>query len=99
MRHPWPQLAVMALNILTVVPTSDGPEKQFRDAGMMITNRRNRFRSDTVEATISFKIWTRERVFGYTDADTKALTMNTGNNVTNAANVSEQFARSTNRPT
>ena len=93
----------MALDILTVVPMSDGPESQFRDAGMMITNRRSRLRSDTIAATMSLKSRTRERVFGWTKADVKALAMNTRTNVTNAANVtnqssSNQFARSTNRP-
>jgi hypothetical protein len=44
-RHRWPQLAVMALEILTIVPMSDEPERQFRDAGM-ITNHRSRLRSD-----------------------------------------------------
>ena len=102
-RHRWPQLAMMALDILTVAPMSDEPERQFSDTGVMVTNRRNRLRSDTIAATMSLKSWTREGVISWTKADMKALTMNTGGDVTNATNVtnqspSNQFARSTNRP-
>jgi hypothetical protein len=103
MRHRWPQLAMMALDILTVAPMSDEPERQFSDTGMIVTNQRNRLRSDTIAATMSLKSWTREGVINWTTADLKALTMDTGSNVTNAANAtnqssSNQFARSTNRP-
>lgn len=38
----------MALDILTVAPISDKPEKQFSDTGMIVTNRRIRLRSDTI---------------------------------------------------
>lgn len=62
MRRRWPQLAVMALDILTVAPMSDEPESQFSDAGMMNTNRRNRLKSDTITATMSLKSWTKEGV-------------------------------------
>lgn len=61
-RHRWPQLAMMAADILTVAPMSDEPERQFSDTGMMVTNRRNRLRSDTIAATMSLKSWTREGV-------------------------------------
>ena len=100
-RHRWPQLAMMALDILTVAPMSDEPERQFSDTGMMVTNRRNRLRSDTIAATMSLKSWTREGVISWTRAGMKALTMNTGSNVTNAVtnqSPSNQFARGTNRP-
>lgn len=101
-RHRWPQLAVMALDILTTVPMSDEPERQFRDAGM-ITNHRSRLRRDTIAAFMSLKRWTWEGVISWTRADMKMLTMNTGSNVINATNVtvqssSNQFARSTNPP-
>jgi hypothetical protein len=55
MRHRWPQLAVMAFDILTVAPMSDEPERQFSDTNMMVTNQRNRLRSDTIAATMSLK--------------------------------------------
>lgn len=69
----------------------------------MITNHRGRLGSDTVAAIMSLKSWTREGVIRRTRADMNALTMDTGSNVINATNVtnqssSNQFARSTNRP-
>ena len=81
---------MMALDILTVAPMSDEPERQFSDTGMMVTNRRNRLRSDAIAATMSLKSWTREGVISWTKTDMKALTMNTGSNVTNATNVTNQ---------
>ena len=80
----------MALDILTVAPMSDEPERQFSDTGVMVTNRRNRLRSDTIAATMSLKSWTREGVISWTKADMKALTMNTGGDVTNATNMTNQ---------
>lgn len=55
MRRRWPQIAMIALDILTIAPMSDEPERQFSDTGMMVTNRRNRLKSDTIAATMSLK--------------------------------------------
>jgi hypothetical protein len=57
-RQRWPQLAVMALDVLTIVPMGDEPERQFRDAGM-ITSLRSRPRSEPIAAIMSLKSWTR----------------------------------------
>lgn len=91
----------MALDVLTIVPMGDELERQFRDAGM-ITSLRIRPRSEPIAATVSLKSWTREGVIRWTRADMEALAMNTGSNVINATNVtnqssSNQFARSANR--
>lgn len=103
MRRRWPQLAMMALDILTIAPMSDEPERQFSDTGMMVTNRRNRLRSDTIAATMSLKSWTREGVISWTRSSLKALVTDAGADVTNATNLtnrlsSNQSAESTNRP-
>jgi hypothetical protein len=103
MRHCWAQLAMMALDIPPVVSVSDESERQCRDAGRMITNRRSRLRNDIIAVIMSVKSLMREHVFGWTNADVKVLTMNTRSNMTNVANVtnqssSNQLARSTNRP-
>lgn len=102
-RHRWSQLAVMALDILTVRPMSDEPERQFSDTGIMVTNRRNRLRSDTIAATMSLKSWTKEVVISWTKTEVKALTTTGEGDVTSAPNVtnqspSNQCGQSTNRP-
>lgn len=106
-RQRRPQLAVRALDILTIGAMSDEPEKLFSDTGMRVTHRRNRLRSDIITITLSLRSRTRERVISWTKADVKALTMDAGSHVgshvTNEANAtnqssSSQFAQSTNRP-
>ena len=65
----------MALNILTVVPMSDKPERQLSDTGMVVT--------DSTAASMSIRSWTRKGVIDWTKAGLKALTMNIGSTVTN----------------
>lgn len=56
-RFRWPQLTVLALDILTVAPMSDEPERKFSDTGLMVTDRRNCLLGDTINATMSLKSW------------------------------------------
>ena len=48
----------MAMDILTVPPMSDEPERKFSDSGLMLTDRRNRLEDDTINLTMSLKSWT-----------------------------------------
>lgn len=103
MRRRWPQLAMMALDILTIAPMSEKPERQSSDTCMMITNRRNRLKSDTIAATMSLKSWTREGVVSWTRSSVKALVTDAGADMTNATNLTNRFsskqsAECTNRP-
>ncbi|SMR52787.1 unnamed protein product [Zymoseptoria tritici ST99CH_1E4] len=59
-RFEWPQLTRMALDILTTPPMSDEPERLFSATGLMVTDRRNRLKEDTIAASASLRSWTRE---------------------------------------
>ncbi|KAF4546874.1 Hypothetical protein D9617_121g039640 [Elsinoe fawcettii] len=47
----------MALDLLTVLPISDEPERLFSDTGLMVTDRRTGLTGDTVNATMCLKSW------------------------------------------
>jgi hAT family C-terminal dimerisation region len=53
----YPNLARMALNILSVPAMSDEPERLFSSAGLTLTNRRNRAGIDLIEALEQLKSW------------------------------------------
>lgn len=73
-RHRWPQLTRMALDILTVPPMSDEPERTFSDTGCMVTDRRNRLQEDTINTVATLKSWTRQGVIVWTSALTNEVT-------------------------
>ena len=53
----YPNLARMALNVLSVPAMSDEPERQFSSAGLTLTDRRNRAGIDLIEALEQLKSW------------------------------------------
>jgi hypothetical protein len=53
----YPNLARMALNILSIPAMSDEPERLFSSAGLTLTDRRNRAGIDLVEALEQLKSW------------------------------------------
>lgn len=53
----YPNLARMALNILSVPAMSDEPERLFSSAGLTLTDRRNRAGIDLIEALEQLKSW------------------------------------------
>jgi len=61
-RARWPQLSKMAIDILSVVPMSDAPERAFSEAKILITDRRNRLKSEIIEAHECCSSWDRAGV-------------------------------------
>jgi hypothetical protein len=53
----YPNLARMALNILSVPAMSGEPERLFSSAGLTLTDRRNGAGIDLVEALEQLKSW------------------------------------------
>lgn len=72
-RHEWPQLAAMALDVLTTPPMSDEPERQFSSTGLMITDRRNRLKKETINVCSSLRSWTREGVISWKDFNIEVI--------------------------
>ena len=57
-QQAYPNLARMAVNVLSIPAMSDEPERLFSRASATITDERTRLRSDTVEALECLKSWT-----------------------------------------
>jgi hypothetical protein len=58
----YPRLAQMAIDILSIPPMSDEPERVFSRLGKMITKRRNRLYQDIIQATTCLHSWDREGI-------------------------------------
>ena len=56
----YPRLAQMAIDILSIPPMSDEPERIFSRLGEMITKRRNRLQQDIIQATTCLHSWDKE---------------------------------------
>jgi hypothetical protein len=56
----YPRLAQMAIDILSIPPMSDEPERIFSRLGEMITKRRNRLNQDIIQATTCLYSWDKE---------------------------------------
>jgi len=56
-RATYPNLAIMALDILSIPAMSDEPERLFSGAGITITERRNRLGVESIEALECLKSW------------------------------------------
>ena len=53
----YPNLARMALNVLSVPAMSDEPERLVSSTGLTLTDRRNRAGIDLIEALEQLKSW------------------------------------------
>jgi hypothetical protein len=58
-RATYPNLAIMALDMLSIPAMSDEPERLFSGAGVTITERRNRLGVESIEALECLKSWNR----------------------------------------
>jgi hypothetical protein len=56
-REYYPNLAIMALDMLSIPAMSDEPERLFSGAGVTITERRNRLGVESIEALECLKSW------------------------------------------
>ena len=56
-RVTYPNLAIMALDLLSIPAMSDAPERLFSGAGITITERRNRLGVESIEALECLKSW------------------------------------------
>ena len=56
-QRDYPQLSIMALDLLTIPAMSSGVEGVFISTGLMITDRRNRLKEDIVKAVECMKSW------------------------------------------
>ena len=56
-RATYPNLAIMALDLLSIPAMSDAPERLFSGAGITITERRNRLGVESIEALECLESW------------------------------------------
>jgi hypothetical protein len=56
----WPRLTAMALDVLTIPPMSDEPERKFSEAGNVVQPRRRRIMDTTLQSILSLKSWQRQ---------------------------------------
>ena len=53
----YPQLSIMALDILSIPAMSSEIERVFSSSGLLLTDRRNCLKSDIIEAAECMKSW------------------------------------------
>lgn len=56
----WPRLTAMAMDILSIPPMSDEPERKFSEAGDVTQPRRRRIKDDTLQSALSLKSWQKQ---------------------------------------
>ena len=56
----WPRLTAMALDVLTIPPISDEPERKFSEAGDVVQPRRRRIKDTTLQTTLCLRSWQRQ---------------------------------------
>ena len=56
-RADYPQLSVMALDILAIPAMSSEIEKVFSSSGLLLTDRRNHLKEDIIEGSECMKSW------------------------------------------
>jgi hypothetical protein len=66
-RATYPNLSVMALDILSIPAMSAEPERLFSGAGITVTERRNRLGAESIEALECLKSWLGNHVGGWLD--------------------------------
>lgn len=50
----------MALDVLTIPPMSDEPERKFSEAGDVTQPRRRRIKDDTLQSALALKCWQKQ---------------------------------------
>ena len=60
----YPQLHIMALDLLGIPAMSADIERVFSSSGLLITDRRNRLKEDIIEAVECLKSWPSENANG-----------------------------------
>ena len=58
-RTTYPNLAIMALDMLSIPAMSDEPERLFSGAAITVTERRNKLGVESIEALECLKSWYR----------------------------------------
>jgi len=61
-RQAYPRLSRMALDIFTIPAMSSEPERVFSIAGIMVTDRRNRLKAETIQAAQCLRWWQKDGV-------------------------------------
>lgn len=61
-RCVWPRLVKMALDILSIPPMSDEPERIFSFSGLLTVANRGRLKTDIIGASICLANWQREGI-------------------------------------
>ena len=56
-RVTYPNLSIMALDLLSIPAMSAEPERLFSGAGITVTERRNRLNSESIKALECLKSW------------------------------------------
>ena len=56
-RERWPRLSLMAINILSIPPMSDEPERVFSDARRTVSWDRGQMEAETIEIRECLKHW------------------------------------------
>jgi hypothetical protein len=61
-RQRWPRLALMAIDILSIPPMSDEPERVFSGARRTVTWDRGQIEAETIELRELLKHWKRSGI-------------------------------------
>jgi len=61
-RQAYPRLSRMAIDVFTIPAMSLEPERVFSIAGVMVTDRRNRLKAETIQAAQCLQWWWRDGV-------------------------------------
>lgn len=61
-RNEWPALSMIAIDILSIPPMSDEPERTFSETGCIVTKQRNRLKEGTIQSVAVLKSWLRWKV-------------------------------------
>ena len=56
-RQRWPRLALMAIDVLSIPPMSDEPERVFSEARCTVTWDRGQIEAETIELRELLKHW------------------------------------------